>query len=68
MDSCGVIPEFRVSEISGTQGGKRTLFGVESFARGETRDGKPMFAIDVRCLDGVDVSKLSPKPFDGLSR
>ena len=41
--------------------------GVESFARGETRDGKPMFAINVRCLHGVDVSKLSPKPFDGRS-
>jgi len=26
-----------------------------------------MFAVDVRCLDGVDVSKLSPKPFDGRS-
>ena len=45
--------------------------GIEqegSIALGETRDGKPMFAINVRCLDGVDVSKLSPKPFDGRSR
>jgi hypothetical protein len=39
--------------------------GVESFARGKSKDGKDVFAINVRCLDGVDISKLSPKPFDG---
>jgi hypothetical protein len=39
--------------------------GVESFARGKMPDGKPMFAVNVRCLDGIDISKLSPKPFDG---
>lgn len=60
-------PGIARSEITGTQGGKRTLFGEESFALGETRDGKPMFAINVRCLDSVDVPKLSPKPFDGRS-
>ena len=38
--------------------------GVESFARGTGKDG-PMYAVNVRCLDGVDVSALSPKPFDG---
>jgi hypothetical protein len=41
--------------------------GVESFARGKSKDGKDMFAINVRCLDGVDISKLNPKPFDGRS-
>jgi hypothetical protein len=41
--------------------------GVESFARGKAKDGKDMFAINVRCLDGVDVAELSPKPFDGRS-
>jgi len=41
--------------------------GVESFARGKTKDGKDIFAINVRCLDGIDVAKLSPKPFDGRS-
>lgn len=39
--------------------------GVESFARGKTKEGTDMFAINVRCLDGVDIAKLSPKPFDG---
>jgi hypothetical protein len=40
--------------------------GVETFARG-TPPGAPapMVAINVRCLDGVDVTMLSPKPFDG---
>jgi hypothetical protein len=39
--------------------------GVEPFARGAKPDGTPMIAINVRCLDGVDVSALNPKPFDG---
>ena len=42
--------------------------GVESFAKGKTKEGRDMFAINVRCLDGLDISKLSPKPFDGKSR
>jgi hypothetical protein len=42
--------------------------GVESFARGKSRDGKDMFAINVRCLDGIDIAKLKPKPLDGRSR
>jgi hypothetical protein len=39
--------------------------GVESFARGKTKDGKDMVAVNVRCLEGVDVASLTPKPFDG---
>ncbi|MBS7698498.1 MULTISPECIES: GFA family protein [unclassified Chelatococcus] len=42
--------------------------GVEPFAEGAMPDGTPMRAINVRCLDGVDVSALSPTPFDGRSR
>jgi hypothetical protein len=41
--------------------------GVESFARGSMPDGSPMVAVNVRCLEGVDVSGLKPKPFDGRS-
>ena len=41
--------------------------GVESFARGKDKSGKDTFAINVRCLDGIDVAKLKPKPFDGRS-
>ena len=41
--------------------------GVESFARGRTPDGSEMVAVNVRCLDGVDIATLAPKPFDGRS-
>ncbi len=37
-------------------------------ANGKTPDGKAMVAINVRCLDGIDVAKLKTKPFDGKSK
>ena len=30
-------------------------------------DGSPMVAVNARCLEGVEVAKLAPKPFDGRS-
>jgi len=39
--------------------------GIESFARGKGPDGKEMVAINVRCLDGVDVKALTLTPFNG---
>ncbi|MBN8920915.1 MAG: GFA family protein [Rhizobiales bacterium] len=41
--------------------------GIESFARGTTPTGDEMVAINVRCLDGVDIDKLSPRKVDGRS-
>jgi hypothetical protein len=41
--------------------------GVKSFARGKGRDGTEMIAVNVRCLDDVDLSALTPTPFDGRS-
>lgn len=41
--------------------------GIRSFARGQMPDGTETVAINVRCLDDVDVSTLSPVPFDGRS-
>jgi hypothetical protein len=41
--------------------------GVESFARGKAKDGSEVIALNVRCLDDVDIASLSPKPFDGKS-
>jgi hypothetical protein len=38
--------------------------GVKSFARGAGPQG-PMVAINVRCLDNVDVDQLAVKKFDG---
>lgn len=41
--------------------------GVRSFARGSAPDGTAMIAINVRCLDGVDLSAVTPLPYDGKS-
>ena len=41
--------------------------GIESFARGKAPDGKEMIAINVHCLEGVDVGSLSTVPLDGRS-
>jgi hypothetical protein len=42
--------------------------GVGSFSRGKKPDGSEMIAINVRCLDGVDVTALKPQPFDGKTQ
>ena len=39
--------------------------GVRSFSRGPGRSGEPTVAINVRCLDGVDLDALAPRKFDG---
>ncbi len=39
--------------------------GVESYARGKRPDGAEMVAINVRCLDGVDLDSLKIKKFNG---
>ena len=39
--------------------------GVEPFAHGVAPGGKPVVAINVRCLEGVDIGSLTPKPFNG---
>jgi hypothetical protein len=39
--------------------------GIQSFARGKRPDGAEMVAINVRCLDGVDVDALPVKKVDG---
>lgn len=39
--------------------------GVESFARGENSKGEKLRAINVRCLDNVELSDLTLIPVDG---
>jgi len=39
--------------------------GVGSFSRGLAPNGDETFAVNVNCLDGVDVAALKPTPFDG---
>jgi hypothetical protein len=41
--------------------------GIHPLAVAEDPSGKPMAAIIVRCLEGVDLSSLAVKPFDGRS-
>jgi hypothetical protein len=41
--------------------------GVRSFGRGTGPGGKPMYAINVRCLEGVDIGALTLTPVDGKS-
>jgi hypothetical protein len=41
--------------------------GVQSFATGALPDGRPAYAVNIRCLDDVDVSTLTLTPFDGKS-
>lgn len=42
--------------------------GIQSFSRGEMPDGTKMIAINVRCLDEVDLDALPPPhKFDGKS-
>lgn len=61
-------------ELSDYQFGKKSIHhlfcrhcGVRSFGRGQGPDGREMRAINVRCLDGVDVGTLKLYPYDGRS-
>jgi hypothetical protein len=45
-----------------------TTCGVESYAEGTGPDGSPTVGINLRCLEGVDVDKLSPRAWDGRSK
>jgi len=39
--------------------------GVGSFSRGLAPSGKEMVAVNIRCLDGVDLTGIKPTPYDG---
>jgi len=42
--------------------------GVQVFGQGNKPDGTPTSGINVRTIDGIDLSKLNRMPFDGRSR
>ena len=42
--------------------------GIESYAEGTAPDGSPTVGINLRCVEGIDVDKLSPRPWDGRSK
>ena len=39
--------------------------GIHRLAKASDRSGKPMAAINVRCVEGVDLKALEVKPFNG---
>ena len=41
--------------------------GIESYAEGVALDGTATVGINLRCLDGLDVDKLTPRAHDGRS-
>ena len=41
--------------------------GIHPFAEGQDRSGNKMAAINIRCLEGIDLEKIPVKPFDGRS-
>lgn len=41
--------------------------GIEPFGRGLAPTGEFKVAVNVRCLDGVDLKALTPREFDGAS-
>jgi hypothetical protein len=42
-----------------------TTCGIEPFARGRTPSGTESVAINVRCLEGIDIDQLSPIRVNG---
>jgi hypothetical protein len=42
--------------------------GVEVFARGNRPDGTGVVALNVSCIDGVELAKLAMTPIDGRNR
>jgi hypothetical protein len=41
--------------------------GVASYSIGNKPDGTPMVAVNIRCLDDIDVASLKTNQFDGKS-
>lgn len=42
-----------------------SICGIQSFSKAVSPEGVPTVAVNVRCLDGVDVDSLTPQKFDG---
>ena len=42
--------------------------GILSFARGQAPDGTRMVALNVRCIEALDLDAIKIVPFDGASK
>jgi hypothetical protein len=47
---------------------RHQLCGVEAFARGSKPDGTEVVAVNVSCIDGIELAKLQMTPIDGRNR
>jgi len=45
-----------------------SIAGVDVFARGNRPDGTEVVALNVSCIDGVDLSKIAMTSIDGRNR
>lgn len=41
--------------------------GIHAYGEGLGPNGDPMVAVNVRCLEGVDLAELTPQAYDGKS-
>ncbi len=41
--------------------------GISAFGRGTAPDGTEMAAINLRCVDGIDLAAVERKPFNGAA-
>lgn len=44
-----------------------SVCGIKPFGSGADSDGNPTYAVNLRCVDGIEVSDLSPQMYDGRS-
>lgn len=42
-------------------------FGIKPFGKGVAPDGSTVVAVNVRCLDGIDLDSLECQHYDGAS-
>jgi len=62
----GALSEYRFNKKSIAHKFCKTC-GVQPFAYGAMPDGAEMAAINLRCVDEIDLSSLSPQKVDGRS-
>lgn len=44
-----------------------SVCGISAFGLGEAPDGRRMAAVNLRCVDGVDLDAVQRQPFDGAA-